>query len=569
MFKNIHIYHAIFTIILVYFLTSCKSHVRSITDYSSQKSIQADHAMVASAHPIATKIGLDILKKGGNAVDAAIAVQFALAVCYPNAGNIGGGGFMVLRQSNGDCATLDFREKAPAKAHRDMFLDEEGNAIIEKSQYGRLAAGTPGTVDGMVQAFEKYSKLKNWGILIQPSIDLAAGGYAITQREADNLNEEQNNFIKYNRFDTPFHKNSWKKGDIISHPDLAKTLQRIKKRGRSGFYEGETAKCIVREMNAGGGIISLEDLKNYRAVWRAPLITTYKGNKIIGMPPPSSGGLCLSQLLKMIEPYNLSQMGFQSAEYVHLIVEAERRVYADRAKHMGDADFYPVPVKMLIDSTYISSRMVDFDKSKASISKNITHGSAQSEETTHFCIVDSEGNAASVTTTLNGSYGAFTVVKGAGFLLNNEMDDFSIKPGTPNMYGLIGSEANKIEPNKRMLSSMTPTIIEKDGKLLMVVGTPGGSTIITSVLQTIVNVLEFDMTIADAVHAPRFHHQWVPDHIFVEKSAIYQSAREQLKSMGHSIKERGNIGRVEGILIKNGKLQGAADIRGDDDVRGF
>jgi gamma-glutamyltranspeptidase/glutathione hydrolase len=567
--NRINIKNSVFWLLLSILAYGCLTKNKAFTDYDSVKSITSQKAMVVSAHPLATQIGLDILKQGGNAVDASIAVQFALAVCYPNAGNIGGGGFMVFRSATGEYATLDYREKAPSKATRDMYLDKNGQAIADKSQFGHLAAGVPGTVDGMVKAFDKYSKLKDWAKLIQPSIDLANRGYAVSEREAENLNEEQSYFVKYNRFQTPFHKVKWSKGDIIKHPDLASTLIEIRDKKKEGFYTGKVAQLIVDEMKSGGGIISLEDLANYNAIWRAPLITYYKGHKIIGMPPPSSGGICLAQLLKIIEPYDIGKLGFQSADHVHLVTEAERRVYADRAQHMGDADFYPVPLKMLLDSSYIARRMIDFDKNKASISKNISHGQPQSEETTHFCVVDPDGNAVSITTTLNGGYGAFTLVKGAGFILNNEMDDFSVKPGTPNMYGLLGSEANKIEPNKRMLSSMTPTIVEKDNKLKMVVGTPGGSTIITSVFQTIVNVIEFDKSIDQAVQARRFHHQWLPDVIFYEKNALSQETQNKLIAKGHTLKERDDIGRVEAILVKNGSLQGAADTRGDDDVRGF
>jgi gamma-glutamyltranspeptidase/glutathione hydrolase len=451
-----------------------------------------------------------------------------------------------------------------------MYLDSLGNAIPEKSMLGHLAAGVPGTVDGMVQAFEKYSKLKDWKKLVQPAIDLAINGYKITDREAINLNEEQELFIKYNLNKTSFHKELWKTGDLLIQKELATTLTAIRDFGREGFYAGNVAKLIVEEMQNGGGIISMEDLKNYHSVWRNPLTTMYRGNKIISMPPPSSGGIALSQLFEMIEPYNMSELKFQTAASVHLMVEAERRVYSDRTQHLGDADFYKVPVKQLMDSTYISKRMSNFNPRQASKSDSIKFGIIESEETTHFSIVDKEGNAVSVTTTLNGSYGSHTVVSGAGFILNNEMDDFSVKPGTPNMYGLMGAEANKIEPNKRMLSSMTPTIVEENGKLKMVVGTPGGSTIITSVFQTIVNVIDFGMSVNDAVQSPRFHHQWLPDVILLEKDAIDPKERKILETIGHQFKERGAIGRVEAILInKNGKIQGAADKRGDDDAKGY
>lgn len=559
-------------ILLLYIILHCFACKQSNPDtelYPITKSVISDHAMVVTAHPLATAIGLDILKQGGNAVDAAIGVQFALAVCYPGAGNIGGGGFLVYRGKDGEINTLDFREKASALATTDMYLDSTGNPIIEKSLYGPLAAGIPGTVDGMINAFNKYSKLKDWKKLIQPAINLASQGYRITRREADNLTDDQPLFEKYNLSPTVFHKKKWEQGDQLIQKELAHTLELIRDHGRSGFYEGEVSYLIVNEMKTGGGQISYDDLKNYTSVWRKPVITMYRGYKIISMPPPSSGGIVLSQLLKMVEPYDLNAMKFQSAASVHLMVEAERRAYADRSKYLGDPDFYKVPYKLL-DTSYIHTRMANFKPRQASKSADISFGVIESEETTHFSIIDSEGNAVSLTTTLNGSYGAYTVVKGAGFLLNNEMDDFSVKPGIPNMYGLVGAEANKIEPNKRMLSSMTPTIIEKDGKLKMVVGTPGGSTIITSVFQVIVNVLDFGMDADQAVQAARFHHQWLPDVIQAENDAVSANERKILESIGHTFKEKEAIGRVEAIVINNdGKLHGAADKRGDDDTKGY
>lgn len=560
----------ILALLVIFILASCKLSHEKTDLYTITKSVISDSAMVVSAHPLATSIGLEILRQGGNAVDAAIAVQFALAVCYPGAGNIGGGGFMVIRQHDGSANTLDFREKASAAATRDMYLDSLGNSIDEKSQYGHLAAGVPGSVDGMVKAFEKYSKLKDWKKLIQPSIALAEQGYRITAGEAENLNEEQSAFVKYNLAPTAFHKIKWTEGDLLVQKDLAFTLKEIRDKGRAGFYAGQVAEFIVREMNEGKGLISHTDLQNYQSVWREPVSTTYRGYKVISMPPPSSGGIALAQLLKMIEPYDMQDLKFQSPASVHLMAEAERRVFADRAQHLGDADFYPVPQRTLLDSTYLSMRMKDFNPRQASKSDSIKFGDIESQETTHFSIVDKEGNAVAVTTTLNGSYGAFTVVRGAGFLLNNEMDDFSVKPGQPNMYGLVGAEANKIVPNKRMLSSMTPTIIEKNGKLKMVVGTPGGSTIITSVFQTIVNVIDFGMDAEKAVQSPRFHHQWLPDIIMTEKDAILPSDRKILESIGHQFKDRDAIGRVEAIVVnEKGKLHGAADRRGDDDAKGY
>lgn len=530
--------------------------------------------MVVSAHPIASEVGIDILKKGGNAVDAAIAVQFALAVVYPNAGNVGGGGFMVYRSAKNEMTALDFRETAPEKATRDMYLDMEGKPIERLSLDGQLSVGVPGTVDGMVKAHEKYAKLP-WKELLQPAINLAKKGFPLTEMQAEELNARKETFQRFNPMGTALinKKQAWKAGDILVQKDLARTLIAIKEKGRAGFYEGRTAFLILEEMKRGNGIISYNDLKNYQAKWRQPIVSTYKGYRVISMPPSSSGGIALISLLKSVEPYPLSRWGFQQDSTIQVMVEAERRVYADRAEHLGDIDFYPVPIKGLLDSTYQLERMKDMDFSRATPSSSIKAGrpkSQESEQTTHFSIVDKEGNAVAITTTLNNSYGSQVVVQGAGFLLNDEMDDFSVKPGVPNLYGLLGGKANAIEPGKRMLSAMSPTILTKDDKLFMVVGTPGGSTIITSVFQTILNVLEFNQTIQQAVDAPRFHHQWMPDEIFIEENAITGPVRSRLEQKGYKITPRSNIGRVDAILIgSDGSLMGGADFRGDDKAIGY
>jgi len=531
------------------------------------------NGVVVSAHPEASKVGVDILKKGGNAIDASIAVQFALAVVYPNAGNIGGGGFMVYRDANGKTDALDYREKAPLKAKEDMYWDKDGNAITDLSLYGQFAAGVPGTVDGMVKAHKKYGKL-NWKDLVQPAIDLAQNGFQLTKKQADEFTTKHEKFLKYNTKLNAFtSKAVWKEGDLFVQNDLANTLKLVQEKGRAGFYEGKTANLIVKEMKRGNGIISKKDLKQYNSVWRTPVSGDYKGLKVISMPPPSSGGIALVSLFQSVENYPLQKWGFQADSTIQVMVEAERRVYADRAEHLGDPDFYDVPQKQLLDRSYNVGRMNNFSFDKATLSSDIKAGELkgkESMETTHYVVVDKEGNAVSVTTTLNNSYGSLVVVDGAGFILNDEMDDFSVKPGTPNLYGLVGGKANAIQPSKRMLSSMTPSILEKDGKLFMVVGTPGGSTIITSVFQAILNVVDFEMTMQEAVAAPRFHHQWLPDQVDYEPTAISESVREKLKQKGYKLKERNPYGRVEGILVNpNGTYQAGADPRGDDKAIGY
>jgi len=539
--------------------------------YQIEKEAIGKKAMVVTAHPLATKTGVAILKAGGNAVDATVAVQFALAVVYPQAGNIGGGGFLVFRDKKGVVNTLDYREKASAAATEKMYQDEKGEVIADKSRFGPLAAGVPGTVDGMWEAHRKYGRLP-WAQLVKPAVDLATNGFAITKQEADNLNRERERFLRYSSAASAFtQKAQWMPGDLLEQADLGKTLTRVLEKGRDGFYSGITAALVAHEMKQKDGQITEADMNNYHSVWRSALEFDYKNYHIVTMPPPSSGGLILRQLLGIMEQYPLSKYGFHSTEAVHLMAEAERRAYADRAEHMGDPDFWKVPVKQLTNPAYLRQRMADFNPTKATVSTQIEAGKfTESEQTTHYSIVDEEGNAASVTTTLNDSYGSRCVVAGAGFILNNEMDDFSAKPGAPNIYGAVGGPANAIVAGKRPLSSMTPTLITKKGKLWMVVGTPGGTTIPTSVFQVIVNVTDLGLALPEAIQSGRFHHQWKPDSIAVEEGALSDATLEALKKMGHTLNKRGAIGRVEGIIrLKRGGWQGVADKRGDDTAAGY
>ncbi len=543
---------------------------------ASRDPVRARKGIVVAADPIAANVGLKILKEGGNAVDAAVAVGFALAVTYPGAGNIGGGGFMVMRFADGTVKSLDYRETAPAGANKDMFLDRGGNFLEQKSTRGHLACGVPGSVAGMMYAQRRYGKLSRAQVLT-PAIDLAEKGFHIHYRLAEDLERMLPDFSAYKSSKKAFSKNGkpYAEGDLFRQKDLAATLRRIRDKGRDGFYTGETAKLIVAEMKRGGGLITLKDLEDYASIIRDPVRGTYRGYEIISSGPPSSGGVALVELLNILEGYNLESYGWNSSKSVHRMTEAMKRVYADRAEFLGDPDFTKVPVAWLTSKKYAAQIRAAIDTAAATPSDHISHGippPPETDHTTHYSVADRFGNCVSVTTTLNDAFGSKVVVTGAGFLLNDEMDDFSAKEGVPNEYGLTGSSANAIAPNKRMLSSMTPTIVVKDGKPFMVIGTPGGSTIMTTVLQVIVNVIDFRMTIQEAIDAPRVHHQWLPDRLMYEERALSQDAVDNLRAMGHTLRMRENTtGLAEGILFdrKRGLLLGATDPRGYGDAVGY
>ena len=551
-------------------IISCNQELKNVSEI---RGLVAEKAMVVSARVEASKIGTEILKKGGNAFDAMMATELALAVSYPVAGNIGGGGFMVYRKNDGEIGALDYREKAPLAASKDMYLDTEGNIIKGKSTTGATAVGVPGTIAGVFKAQKKFGILSVKEILT-PIIALARTGVVVTKKQEKRILRHKKAFEKVNR-DSIIFLNQWKEGDTIKYIALANTLERILKNGRDEFYKGETSKKLAKFIQNNGGIITEEDLGKYEAKWRTPITFTYDNLKITSMSPPSSGGVCLAQIMNGIEPYDLQAYGHNSVKAMQVITEAERRAYADRSYFLGDPDFVSIPKDTLISKSYSKNRMQSFSFDKPTASKDVSHGSVEiveSMETTHYSIVDQYGNAVSVTTTLNGGYGSKLYSSELGFFLNNEMDDFSSKPGEPNMFGLIGAKANEIAPEKRMLSSMTPTIVEKNGKLWMVVGTPGGSTIITSVLQTILNVHEFKMGMQESVNQPRFHHQWLPDMIMIEPNQFNKNIINELRSIGYTIDERNSriIGKVDAILVlKNGKLEAGADPRGDDTAIGF
>ncbi|GER59073.1 gamma-glutamyltransferase [Patiriisocius marinus] len=560
--------------ISLFLLTNCKETPKKFEKAKTpQVGLIAEKAMVVSAREEASKIGADIMKKGGNAFDAMVATEMALAVCYPYAGNLGGGGFMVYRTTYGELGALDYREKAPIKASRDMYLDETGTYLQEKSKVGGLAVGVPGTVAGIFAAHEKFGTLPIYDILT-PVVSLARNGFKITKDQAIRFNKYAPVFKDVNKEESIYTK-TYNEGDVFKNEALANTLQALIDEGRKAFYAGEIGEKLVSFLTKKESIITMADLAAYEAEWRDPVIFQYKNLKVISMSPPSSGGICLAQILKSIEPYNLKSFGHNTEKSIQIITEAERRAYADRSHFLGDPDYIDIPIDTLISSSYLLNRMASVSFDKATPSEEVSNGELsgyESMETTHYSIVDSFGNAIAVTTTLNAAFGSKLYVSDLGFFLNNEMDDFSAKPGTPNMFGLIGGAANAIEPQKRMLSSMTPTIVEKDGDFWMSVGTPGGSTIITSVLQTILNVYEYDMSMQDAVNAPRFHHQWLPDIIQFEPNSFNAEMLKNLETKGYTIDEINApvIGKVDGILkLKDGTYEGGADKRGDDTAIGY
>ncbi len=570
---------------LVFFLiiAFCFSFIPSgqRTQAAWRDPVRAKNAMVASQHELASKIGADIIRRGGNAVDAAIAIGLALAVVYPEAGNLGGGGFMIIRFKDGRTAAIDYREMAPKAAHRDIFVDKDGNVIRGEggSTVGYRASGVPGTPAGFDLAFKKYGSGKiKWTELVEPARKLAADGYVLSNRLANLFKNYKENLEKYEDSKRIFLRGGkyYEEGEVFKQPDLAQTLERMQKEGAREFYTGKTAQLIAADMKANNGLITLEDLKNYVAKEREPLRGNYRGHEIISMPPPSSGGIVLLQVLQMLEKYDIKKMGYNSAEKLHLLAEAERRSFADRAEYMADPDFAEVPTAKLLDKNYLLNRGGSINLTKASKSGEVKQGEviiSEGNDTTHYTVADADGNVVSNTYTINDLYGSSVTAKGTGVLLNDEMDDFAARPGRPNMFGLIQGERNKVEGGKRPLSSMTPTIVlRKDGSVWFAVGARGGPRIISAVLQTVINMIDHEMNIQQAIDAPRIHHQWFPDHIYHEPFGISPDTRKILENYGHQFNSSaGYIASATGIAIEektNVKL-GAIDSRSDGEAVGY
>jgi len=535
---------------------------------ASREPVRARSGMVASTSEIASRVGVEIMQRGGNAIDAAVGVGIALAVTWPSAGNLGGGGFMMIRRANGDTEIIDYRERAPLAASRDMYLDKDGNVVKGASTVGYRAVGVPGTVAGLSLALKRHGKLQ-WADVIEPARKLAAEGFTIPYHLARSLRGSEKLLTQFPDSKRVFLRDGklYEEGERFVQPELSETLKRLKEKGPREFYEGKTASLIAEDMKANGGLITERDLKEYEPTIRKPLIGKYRGYEIVTMPPPSSGGTALLQMLNILEGYNIAYSGPGSSDTIHLLVESQRRAFADRAEFMGDADFVKVPVEGLISKKYATDLAKTIDPDHATPSARIRAGKptgAESTETTHFTVIDAEGNVVTNTYTLNGGYGSGATARGTGVLLNNEMDDFTSKPGVPNAYGLLQSENNAIAPRKRPLSAMTPTIVLKDGKVWFAIGSPGGPTIINTVLQVIVNVIDFGMNIQQAIDAPRFHHQWMPDQIQFEPMGINRDTRAALERKGHAFAEKpGNMGDAEGVMIdpKTGMRLGASDPR--------
>ena len=545
--------------------------------WSEPDRVTGTRGVVASNSIIASEAGVRMIELGGNAIDAAVATGFALAVTHPSAGNIGGGGFMVIRLADGSFVSNDHRETAPSAAERDMFVDAEGKMIPDLSTQSHLSSGVPGTVAGLIDVLERYGTLSLEQV-IDPAIQLAEEGFPLSEALAASIERNLEALSRLPAGKAKFSKDgtAYKPEEIWRQPQLAATLKRIARAGKAGFYEGETADLIVAEMRRGGGLISHDDLAGYESVWREPLVGSYGPYRVHSMAPPSSGGVLLIQMLNMLEDKELGALGWNSLDAAHAVIEAERRAYADRATHLGDPEFYEVPVEMLTDPAYAAMRFADFDPERATPSSEIEAGTwNEGPDTTHVSVIDGEGNAVAYTTTINLGYGSKIVVDGAGFLLNNEMDDFAAAPNVPNAFGLIGSEANSIAPAKRMLSSMTPTIVTReDEDLIFVTGSPGGSTIITTVMQVVLNFIEYGMPPADAVAAPRFHHQWQPDRIIYEEGAFSADVLEALKAMGHQgfvsmPSEYRGIGCANSVFSRGSRIEGFPDPRQDTGAAGL